>query len=394
MDIAIGVDVAEVRKGLDVVALDGDRRIVEVVRKATAADVRRLTDELDPAVVCIDSPPAWATAGKSRTGERALRPLGISAYATPTDPGDHPFYRWMRAGFAVFDAVADRYPRYRGGDVRGTAAEVFPEATAVLLEGHLRPKDRPKAVFRRQVLEAHGVDHTGLRSVDAVDAALAALTGVLALAGEHSWVGDPAEGVILLPVRTLPSTRLNRPAPAIAFRETDAPSQPTSVSRNRRPAPAIAFRETDQPSQPTSVSRNRIALAGVCIDCGPAQFAATVRFYEMLLGRVATAGCVDPSACDHDGGDDHWASLPDPAGGATLNVQAEAWYEAPEWPERIGRQTKMLHLEIDVADVQAAVDVAVAAGGTVAEHQPTDRDPDRLRIVVDPAGHPLCLYRD
>ena len=140
--------------------------------------------------------------------------------------------------------------------------------------------------------------------------------------------------------------------------------------------------------------RNRITLAGVCIDCGPAQFAATVRFYEMLLGRVATAGCADPSACDHDG--DHWASLPDPAGGATLNVQSEAWYEPPVWPERIGRQTKMLHLEIDVADadVQAAVDVAVAAGGAIAEHQPTDRDPDRLRIVVDPAGHPLCLCRD
>ena len=38
----------------------------------------------------------------------------------------------MRAGFAVFDAVAGSHPRYLGGDLRGTPADVFPEATAAL----------------------------------------------------------------------------------------------------------------------------------------------------------------------------------------------------------------------------------------------------------------------
>ena len=210
-DLALGVDVAEARKGLDVVVLDAGRRIVEVHRRATAADVRALVESLDPAVVCIDSPPAWATSGRSRSAERALRPLGISAYSTPTDPGQHPFYRWMRAGFEVFDAVAEVRPRCCGGDPRGTAAEVFPEATAVLLTGHLRPKDVPKPVFRRRVLARHGGDHVARGRADSVDAALAALSGVLALEGECTWLGDPAEGALLLPVRALPATRLTRP---------------------------------------------------------------------------------------------------------------------------------------------------------------------------------------
>ena len=212
MDLALGVDVAEARKGLDLVVLDGDRRVVTTLARAGAADVAALVADVRPAVVCIDSPPAWADSGRSRTAERALRPLGITAFSTPTDPGPHPFYRWMRAGFAVFDAVAATHPRSLGGDVRGTAAEVFPEATAVLLRGRLRGKDEPKAAFRRQVLADHGVAPSSLRTVDAVDAALAALTGLFALAGDSCTVGDPAEGVILLPVRTLPSAPLVRPS--------------------------------------------------------------------------------------------------------------------------------------------------------------------------------------
>lgn len=212
--LSIGVDVAEERKGLDAVALDAERRVVRSIRRATVAQVAAMVADLRPDVVCIDSPPAWATTGRSRTGERELRRLGITAFSTPTDPGDHPFYRWMRVGFSIFDAVAASHQRYRGGPVQGTAAEVFPEATAVLLEGRLRPAGETKRRFRRAVLERQGVDTAGLRSVDAVDAALAALTGVFGLAGECSTVGDPTEGVILLPVSDFPSTTLVRRMPA------------------------------------------------------------------------------------------------------------------------------------------------------------------------------------
>jgi predicted nuclease with RNAse H fold len=199
--IALGIDVAESRKGLDLVALDSGHRIVACRRRSTIADVSGAVTELEPDVICIDAPPSWAAGGRSRAAERQLRPLGIAAFATPTDPGDHPFYGWMRVGFAIFDAVATTHPRYRTGPVAGTAAEVFPHATAVLLAGRRRRPDESKSSFRRMVLVGRGVDDSHLRSLDAVDAALAALTGMIALDGEVSSVGDPDEGVILLPCR-------------------------------------------------------------------------------------------------------------------------------------------------------------------------------------------------
>jgi hypothetical protein len=48
-----------------------------------------------------------------------------------------------------------------------------------------------------------------LATIDLVDASLAALTGLLALRGEFTALGDPDEGTIVVPVRELP----NRPYP-------------------------------------------------------------------------------------------------------------------------------------------------------------------------------------
>jgi predicted nuclease with RNAse H fold len=215
MSIAVGIDVAEARKGLDLVAIDQSRRVIEAIRRATINDVAGAIARLAPAVVCIDSPPGWALNGRTRAAERHLRRFGITAFSTPTDPGTHAFYRWMRVGFAVYAAIADAYPLFRGGSVHGTAVEVFPEASAVLLAQRLRPADEPKVLFRRGVLEQHGVDCSTLATVDALDAALAALTGVMALNGSFSVVGSPAEGVIVLPVPDLPNAPLLR-FPAIA----------------------------------------------------------------------------------------------------------------------------------------------------------------------------------
>ncbi|MHB1923923.1 MAG: VOC family protein [Acidimicrobiales bacterium] len=47
---------------------------------------------------------------------------------------------------------------------------------------------------------------------------------------------------------------------------------------------------------------------------------------------------------------------------------------------------------VQVDDLEAAVAAALEAGGTEAEWQPPDRDPHRIRIMLDPAGHPLCLF--
>lgn len=128
-----------------------------------------------------------------------------------------PFYAWMKVGFSIFERLAPLYPLYRGGEVAGTAAEIFPHAIACLLAGELRPTETPKEVFRRAVLRDAGVAEHQLGTLDRVDAALGALTGLIALEHHHSAVGNPDEGMILLPVPELPRGPLpqrRRPSPA------------------------------------------------------------------------------------------------------------------------------------------------------------------------------------
>lgn len=198
--VSAGVDVAEARKGLDLVVLDGDRR-VRVSRGGMAPGelARLVLEDLRPDIVCIDSPSSWSRRGGSREGERQLGLMGIRSFRTGPDPGDHPFYRWMRVGIELFAALGGTYPLFRGGWPAGTCAEVFPHASAVLLAGRAREAGETKHGFRRRVLSDHGVSGAGLTTADRVDAALGALTGLLALGGSWGAVGDPAEGLILLP---------------------------------------------------------------------------------------------------------------------------------------------------------------------------------------------------
>ena len=123
-----------------------------------------------------------------------------------------------------------------------------------------------------------------------------------------------------------------------------------------------------------------IRLMGVCLDCKDARELAD--FYGALLGWEITAG---------DG--ESWINMRDPNGGVGLNFQGEEWYEPPVWPEERGAQTKMLHFEILVDDVEEAVAYARSLGATEPA-QPADRDPAQLRVLLDPAGHPFCLCVD
>ena len=122
-----------------------------------------------------------------------------------------------------------------------------------------------------------------------------------------------------------------------------------------------------------------IRLTGVTRDCADAKELA--QFYGTLLGWAVPA--------DHE---ERWIPLSNPSGDIALLFQAEAWYQPPVWPEQPGELTKMLHFEIGVEDMEAAVAYAVAVGARVAPHQPPDRDPTLLRVMLDPAGHPFCLY--
>jgi len=123
-----------------------------------------------------------------------------------------------------------------------------------------------------------------------------------------------------------------------------------------------------------------IRWIGLTIDCEWAEPMA--RFYEGLLGfevRYLEAG-------------GRWAQLFHPDGGVHLNIQGDARYQPPTWPEEPGELTKMMHFEVLVDDLDEALTRALELGGTEAQWQPPDRNRDRLRVMLDPAGHPLCLF--
>jgi hypothetical protein len=86
---------------------------------------------------------------------------------------------------------------------------------------------------------------------------------------------------------------------------------------------------------------------------------------------------------DEDGG-----ALDFGEGVAYLSVQRAEVYEPPVWPPEPGRPGQQLHLDIEVSDLSSAVDHALELGATLAEFQPQDD----VRVLLDPAGHPFCLY--
>jgi catechol 2,3-dioxygenase-like lactoylglutathione lyase family enzyme len=103
-------------------------------------------------------------------------------------------------------------------------------------------------------------------------------------------------------------------------------------------------------------------------------------FYAGLLG-----GQVDDR-------DESFATLKVTADDSTyLAFQLEPDHVPPVWPTTgAGDQQMQVHLDVGVADVAAAVEDAEALGATLAEFQPQDD----VRVMLDPAGHPFCLYLD
>ncbi|HMD93781.1 MAG TPA: VOC family protein [Trebonia sp.] len=59
-------------------------------------------------------------------------------------------------------------------------------------------------------------------------------------------------------------------------------------------------------------------------------------------------------------------------------------------PAAEGRQQMMMHLDIAVEDLAPAVADALELGATLPDFQ----SQDDVRVLLDPAGHPFCLYLD
>jgi hypothetical protein len=77
-------------------------------------------------------------------------------------------------------------------------------------------------------------------------------------------------------------------------------------------------------------------------------------------------------------------------GGSFMVFQLAEDYRRPVWPPVEGEQRPMMHLDVQVGDLDSAVEDAVALGATLADHQPQDH----VRVMLDPAGRPFCLCRD
>ena len=112
---------------------------------------------------------------------------------------------------------------------------------------------------------------------------------------------------------------------------------------------------------------------------------ALAEFYERLLGwPIVEREGPRPGFPPEDG----WAKLRGPSG-EKLEFQWEAQYVPPTWPPAPGEQQMMIHLDIGVDDLDSGVAWARRQGAAVAGHQPQDG----VRVMLDPAGHPFCLFR-
>ncbi len=123
----------------------------------------------------------------------------------------------------------------------------------------------------------------------------------------------------------------------------------------------------------------------VVLDCPDAL--ALGRFYGQVLGWDL-----------EEESDRDWATLVPPGGGvspenpqgrATLAFQRIDDWVAPTWPG--GAHPQQFHLDLSVADIDAAEPAVLEAGAQVHDVQPSESG--GFRVYLDPAGHPFCLVR-
>jgi predicted enzyme related to lactoylglutathione lyase len=133
---------------------------------------------------------------------------------------------------------------------------------------------------------------------------------------------------------------------------------------------------TQTPTAAQAAAIGGINLDLVVLDCPDPQ--ALADFYAKLLGWAVESA------------DDDWVTLRSREGGIGLAFQQANDYVAPTWPE--GPVPQQFHLDINVADIEAA-EPAVLALGAVKTGRP-EPGITGFRVYLDPVGHPFCLCRE
>jgi hypothetical protein len=124
--------------------------------------------------------------------------------------------------------------------------------------------------------------------------------------------------------------------------------------------------------------RTKTTWWGVVLDASDA--VALAHFYARLLGWQVFG--------ENDG--DGAAVAPSEDAGYNLATQTEPNYVRPVWPAKPGDPQMSMHLDIEVDDLAEGVAYAVECGAELASYQPQEN----VRVMLDPAGHPFCLYVD
>lgn len=118
---------------------------------------------------------------------------------------------------------------------------------------------------------------------------------------------------------------------------------------------------------------NELQLVGIALDCGDPR--SLSRFYQELLGGTVLWKS------------DESVGLRIPGIGPVLQLARVEDYRPPTWPA--SAVPKQIHLDLSAGDDLDGQEArAIELGARRADFQP---DPDRWRVLFDPAGHPFCI---
>jgi len=199
-----GIDIGGDRKGCHLVILRDSEVICSTVSK-DAQELHAACLAHDVLAVGIDSPCMWSAEGAGRSCERELARERIFSFSTPTREralaSTSGFYGWMFNGEKVYQAFAPTHPvmkttSYQAGRV---SFETFPHAVTCAMLGKGVASAKLKRTQRRALLEQLGISTAKLKSIDAVDAALCALTARCLVQGSVRAYGDTSQGLIFVP---------------------------------------------------------------------------------------------------------------------------------------------------------------------------------------------------
>jgi predicted nuclease with RNAse H fold len=202
--IVAGIDIGGAKKGNHLVVLKGQRILCSINHPDPNYLVQQC-HERDVSVIGIDSPCGWGLPDFGRAAEKALAKERIFCFSTPVREraASHAtgFYDWMLNGERLYQALSATHPLlsksvYTSGPV---CFETFPHAIACAMLGTDIASAKLKRHQRRQLLEKSGIDTQCLKSIDAIDAALCALTAQHLVDGKAKAYGDADCGYIFVP---------------------------------------------------------------------------------------------------------------------------------------------------------------------------------------------------